>query len=201
MDNNKLNASAHQLGVMLGIPMYVDPDKGFEAEKILTWENGDKIKVTVIWADGAFYYTAYLGQIDPKTNEMSFITGKIAEANSLESLIGMVDGFLKDKALERGIASDAVTPEVTVPVDAEAPEEPAVVELPVDAEVPADDTPVEVLSVPELIADYQSKFNDYHNILLDPVHDHELVKNMSKELVSLENRLRENGIRLSDIKD
>jgi hypothetical protein len=92
-------------------------------------------------------------------------------------------------------------PEVT-DLPADLPAEPVVVELPVDTEIPAEDgEPIEVLSVPELIADYQSKFNEYHNILLDPVHDHELVKNMSKELVSLENRLRENGVRLSDIKD
>lgn len=183
--NNKLTNSAHQLGVMLGIPMYVDPETGFSSEKVLTWENGDKIKVTALWADGAFYYSAVLGQIDPKTNEMAFISGEIANANSLESLIGMIDGFLKDKALTRGEAEVAATPEVTVPADTPVEGEPSEVAAADTSDDPAD----------EIIDDYQEKYSEYQDLLLDPDHDHDRVQEISHDLVELEMRLREQGIR------
>ena len=188
--DNKLTNSAHQLGVMLGIPMYVDPEKGFEAEKILTWENGDKIKVNVIWADGAYYYTAYLGQIDPKTNEMAFISGKIAEANSLESLIGMVDGFLKDKALERGEVETVVEPDVTVPQE--------IADEAGSDDVVSDEQPVDIAD--DLINDYQAQYSDYQDLLMDPEHDHDKVREISNSLASLEMKLREQGIHPTEIK-
>ena len=97
----KIAKSANALGVMLGIPAFVDPDKGFTAEKVITWENGDKIQVNVVWDCGSFSYSAVLGQIDPKTNELSFVSGDIAKEDSLEKLIIRIDDFLKSRENER----------------------------------------------------------------------------------------------------
>lgn len=215
---NKLTNSAHQLGVMLGIPMYVDPEKGFESEKVLTWENGDKVKVKALWSDGAFYYTAYLGQIDPKTNEMSYISGEIANANSLESLIGMIDGFLKEKAVERGETETVVNPEVLEPVAVEP--ETAEPEITADAPVVVDTEPVAVIiptddeaaspedapaisaegdegePIPALdpIDQYKALSKEYQDLITDPDHDHNAVWEVSQKLRAVETKLREQGI-------
>ena len=158
--DNKVALSAHQLGVLLGIPAYVDPEKGFYAEKVITWENGDKILVKANYSNGAFYYSAVLGQIDPKTNEMSFISGDIANVNSLEELILSVDQYISN------LAQDRETPD------------------------PA----------PEIVSDYQTLSDQYQELLLDPDHDHDQVRELSASLSALEMKLREQGIHPSDLR-
>lgn len=192
--DNKLVNSAHMLGVMLGIPMYVDPEKGFESEKVLAWENGDQVKINVVWSDGAFYYTAHLGQIDPKTGEMSFISGEIANGNSPEAIIGAVDFYLKDKAVERGDMETAADTEVTVPE--EQPE--AVLgseDLSGDVQEIVPDAEIEPeIDADELVSDYRDQYEKYTDLLLDPDHDRAAVGEMSRKLAALEVKLRENGI-------
>ena len=98
---DKVQKSAQALGVLLEVPAFVDPEKGFTNEKIIKWENGDQIKIVVTWSDGAFNYCAFLGQIDPKTNELAFFGGAIACAPSLEALIEQVDAYVQAIAANR----------------------------------------------------------------------------------------------------
>ena len=98
---DKIQKSAQALGVLLDIPAFVDPEKGFANEKVITWENGDKIKVTAIWVEGnVFSYDAFLGQIDPKTNELSYLGGPIATAASLETLVESINNYLSAIAVQ-----------------------------------------------------------------------------------------------------
>ena len=107
---DKIKKSAQALGVLLEIPAFVDPEKGFANEKTVKWENGDQIKIVVSWAEGAFNYCAFLGQIDPKSNVLAFLGGAIACAPSLESLIEQIDAYVHAVALERNDVDPA--PEV-----------------------------------------------------------------------------------------
>lgn len=158
---DKISKSATALGVLLEIPAFVDPEKGFTNSKVITWENGDKIKVVVDLVDGAFSYRAYLGQIDPKVNELAFITGEIATAPSLEGLITAVDNYLTDVAANSGRDEDVA---------------------------------------PDLVDEYLDTNDEYQDIILDPEHTSDQVKEVSQRLVSLESKLREQGIIPSKLK-
>ena len=158
---DKISKSATALGVFLEIPAFVDPATGFTNSKVVTWENGDKIKVVVDFVDGAFQYRAFLGQIDPKVGELAFITGEIANAPSLEGLITAVDNYLTDIA-----------------ANSERDYDPA----------------------PEIVDDYLKANDDYQEIIMDPDHTSDQVKEVSQRLLSLESKLRENGYIPSKLK-
>ena len=156
---DKTKKSAEMLGVVLGIPAYVDPEKGFSTEKVIKWENGDQIQITANWLDGEFNYAAYIGMIDPKTNELAFVSGAIATSSSLESLIGQIDAFVQSHAEEREV------------------EEP-------DANV---------------VADYQAANQELQDLLLDPDHDVDAVRECSNKMKEIEIHLREQGFKPGDL--
>ena len=194
---DKIKKSAEALGVLLEVPAFVDSEKGFTNEKVITWENGDQIKCVVYWAEGAFKYEAILGQVDPKTNQLAFITGPIASTISLESLVEQVDLYLNqvvEPERAKYVEPEVVQADVVEPVD---PDDSVVVvdpEINVEPEIvvldPSDD---------ELIDAYQALNQEYQQLLLDPDHDTEMVREMSEKMKSLENKLREREIRPKDL--
>ena len=185
---DKIKKSADALGVYLAIPAFVDPNAGFKNEKIVKWENGDKIKVTVDWVDGAFYYKAFIGQIDPKTNELAFISGEIADTTSLETLIGKIDEFIKAHEEER--TGESAVEEI--PADAEPVEEPETKEVQDEVDPFAD------LTLDDIMNAYDLAKSEYQELLLDPVHDKDQVWEKSQKIAKLEDKLRENGLKPGD---
>ena len=200
---DKIKKSADQLGVVLEIPAYVAPEKGFTNEKVITWENGDHVKILVDWIDGAFYYQAYIGLIDPKTNQITFMSGAIANTTSLESLVGMVDQFIQAIDAERTAKAQETATEPVEPLAVEPVAdvlEPADLEPAVDA--PVITTPDTIMLVPTddgLVNDYLNVYGEYESMLLDPAHDHAKIREISEKLCGLEVKLREAGWRPAEI--
>jgi len=188
---DRIKKSAEALGVLLEVPAFVDSDKGFTNEKAITWENGDQILVKVYWAEGAFKYDAILGQIDPKTNQLAFITGAIASAISLENLVEQIDCYLNQVIAPLRVAQVA-DPEV-VSADVVEPVDPADSVVVVDPTIVEPEITLEPEIEPDVVDAYQALNAEYQQLLLDPDHDKNQVWEMSEKLRNLEVQLREQG--------